>query len=583
MTPDSETLHVSESFLVADIGHTQTNVALFDVVRSSYRFIGCAQAPTTLSSPWNNVTIGVQQATARLADRLQRPLLDRQGWLITPANNAGAGVDNFAATVSAAPPLKTVVVGLLDEVSLASARRALQTIYAREVDYLSLSDMRSEAAQIDAIIQHRPDLIFIAGGTDGGDTLQVTRRMETAATALELLAQTDVHRPEVVFAGNRQLRAAAANRFRTLANLHVIDNVRPSLETEQLHAARQIAATLYEDLKVSTLPGFDDIAGWCQYPVMPTAQAFACISHYLAAVSRGRVLGLDVGSDSVTLVAATPEGNQLLVRTDLGLGGALSSALQVLDADAVLNWMPANGVDGDTLHDFVMNKTLYPYSLPATETELRLEQAITREIVRHTAAQAATSWGWTKDALPAFNLLLLRGGIFQAAPRPGQTALMVLDALQPTGIFALAVDRYGALPALGALAAHKPLVAVQALEGGVLVDLGWVIALAGRGQVGQKALDLRLETDGQGALEVEVPFGALEVLPLALGQKARLTLKPASRQFDIGLGPGEGHSLMVQGGLVGVIVDARGRPLPLPANQAARGERLRQWLWDMGG
>ncbi len=582
MTPDSETLHVSESFLVADIGHTHTNVALFDVVRSSYRFIGCAQAPTTLSSPWHNVTIGIQQAIARLADCLQRPLLDRQGWLITPANSAGAGVDNFAATVSAAAPLKTVVVGLLDEVSLASARRALQTIYAREVDHLSLSDTRSEAEQIDAIIQHRPDLIFIAGGTDGGDTIQVTRRMETVATALELLAQTDVHRPEVVFAGNRQLRAAAANRFKSIANLHAIDNVRPTLEMEQLHPARQIAATLYEDLKVSTLPGFDDVAAWCQYPVMPTAQAFARISHYLAAVSRGRVLGLDVGSDSVTLVAATPDSNQLLVRTDLGLGSSLGNAAAVLDSNAVLNWMPANGVDAETLHDFVMNKTLYPYSLPITETELRLEQAITREMLRQTAAQAAASWG-AKDAMPTFNLLLLRGGIFHTTPRPGQAALMALDALQPTGIFALAVDRYGALPALGALAAHKPLVAVQALEGGVLVDLGWVIALTGRGQAGQKALDLRLETDGQGTLEVEVPFGALEVLPLALGQKARLTLKPASRQFDIGLGPGEGHSLTVQGGLVGVIVDARGRPLTLPANQAARGERLRQWLWDMGG
>lgn len=181
MTPDPETLHISESFLVADIGHTNTNVALFDVVENSYRLIGCAQAATTTDSPWHDATTGVQQAIARLTNLVQRPLLDRQGWLINPATNTGAGVDIFAAAVSAAAPLRTILVGLLDDVSLTSARRALQTVYAQEVDHLSLADTRSEAEQIDAIIQHRPDLILIAGGTDGGDVTQLTRSVETVA------------------------------------------------------------------------------------------------------------------------------------------------------------------------------------------------------------------------------------------------------------------------------------------------------------------------------------------------------------------------------------------------------------------
>ncbi|MCA9939602.1 MAG: glutamate mutase L [Anaerolineales bacterium] len=583
MTPDPETLHISESFLVADIGHTNTNVALFDVVENSYRLIGCAQAATTTDSPWHDATTGVQQAIARLTNLVQRPLLDRQGWLINPATNTGAGVDIFAAAVSAAAPLRTILVGLLDDVSLTSARRALQTVYAQEVDHLSLADTRSEAEQIDAIIQHRPDLILIAGGTDGGDVTQLTRSVETVATALELLAQTDVHRPEVVFAGNRQMRATVASRLSGIASLHTVDNVRPRLEAEQLHEASQTAASLYDDLKVSTLPGFDDVAAWCRYPVVPTAQAFAGITRYFAAVSRGRVLGVDVGSNTVTFVAATPEHANLLVRSDLGLGRPLSQLPRMLDSESVRQWLPANGVDDTALQDFIMNKALYPFSLPMTESEMRLEQAITREMLRQTVAQAGASWGWAQDRMPPFNLLLLRGGIFRHTPRPGQIALMVLDALQPTGVFALTVDRYGVLPALGVLAPHKPLVAVQALEGGVLVDLGWVIALAGRGQPGQKALELRMEAEGQGALEVEVAFGALEVLPLPLGQTARLTLKLASRQFDIGYGPGVGHSVTVQGGLVGVIVDARGRPLTLPTETMARAERLRQWLWDMGG
>jgi hypothetical protein len=38
----------------------------------------------------------------------------------------------------------------------------------------------------------------------------------------------------------------------------------------------------------------------------------------------------------------------------------------------------------------------------------------------------------------------------------------------------------------------------------------------------------------------------------------------------------------VLGGLVGLIIDARGRPLVLPSDPTKRRERVQQWLWDMG-
>ena len=37
------------------------------------------------------------------------------------------------------------------------------------------------------------------------------------------------------------------------------------------------------------------------------------------------------------------------------------------------------------------------------------------------------------------------------------------------------------------------------------------------------------------------------------------------------------------GGLIGLIVDARGRPLVLPHNADARRRLLNSWLWDVGG
>jgi hypothetical protein len=61
-----------------------------------------------------------------------------------------------------------------------------------------------------------------------------------------------------------------------------------------------------------------------------------------------------------------------------------------------------------------------------------------------------------------------------------------------------------------------------------------------------------------------------------------LDLRPR-RNIDVGRGgPGRGGTAEVHGGLVGVVIDARGRPLALPSDAQKRHERIQQWLWDMG-
>jgi hypothetical protein len=59
-------------------------------------------------------------------------------------------------------------------------------------------------------------------------------------------------------------------------------------------------------------------------------------------------------------------------------------------------------------------------------------------------------------------------------------------------------------------------------------------------------------------------------------------LRPA-RRFDIGMGPGEGGKVDVLGGLVGLVVDARGRPFRLPTDSDQRRRLLNRWIWDVGG
>lgn len=72
-------------------------------------------------------------------------------------------------------------------------------------------------------------------------------------------------------------------------------------------------------------------------------------------------------------------------------------------------------------------------------------------------------------------------------------------------------------------------------------------------------------------------MGELRRFPLGLDQKATITMHPA-KHIDLGQGLGTPVTRDVQGGVVGVMLDGRGRPLQLPADQQVRVSVLTRWF-----
>lgn len=583
MTTEAEKVEPLESFLVADCGSTHTTVVLFDLVAGTYRLIARTAVPTTANTPWLDVAQGVQQAINRISEITGRRLLNEQGRLIRPVRTDGSGVDHFAAVASTAQPLDVLLVGLFDEVSITSARKALRSVYHHEKDRLTLSDQRPPHEQVGAVVQSQPDLIFIAGGTDGGAEDRLLQIIESVGLGMSVMS--DSREPQVIFAGNIKLRERVQNMLGEYANVQMANNLRPTLETEQLDDAIRLITNLYEDLKINALPGVQELRDWSSYPILPTARAFGGICHYLAALHKQPLLGVDLGSNSVSLVMATPDQTRVSIHSELGTGYPVINLLERVSMDEVRQWVPVE-ISASETADYIFNKSLHPFAISTEEKALQLEQAVARTLIRCAAESAGRDARWPllngQLTPPPFGMLLARGSTLANAPRPGQIILMLLDALQPTGIFSIALDRYGVLPALGALAAHQPLAVIQTLEAGVLSDLGWVIAPTGKGQLGRKALDVTIESD-QISFEGEIEYGKIEIFPIAPGKSAKVTVKPTGR-FDIGFGPGQGKKMTLMGGLAGgLVIDARGRPFTLPRDVSDRRSLMRKWLWDMGG
>jgi len=563
-----------------------TRATLFDVVEGYYRFIASGQAATTAIAPFKNVGEGVHEAIANLETITGRALLDTNLRLIVPSQGS-SGVDTFAATISAGPAIKTVVVGLLADVSFESAQRLARTTYTRVVETIGMNDRRKPEEQIDNILRQRPDLILVAGGTDGGATRSMQRILETIGLACYLLPPDK--RPALLFAGNQALVPEVKASFESLtASLSIGANLRPTLEIEDLLPAQRSLADLYAHIRMNQIGGVEELAAWAGGNLLPTAYARGRIIRFLSQVydPRKGILGIDIGASAATVAASFGGELTLGVYPQLGLGEELSGLLGYTTLEDILRWLPLD-IPADVVQDYLHQKSLYPTSIPATVEDLALEQALARQTL-HLALNAAGkdfsphAQRLAPGMTPYFEPILAGGSAITHAPTRGQSLLILLDAIQPVGVTTLILDQNNLLPALGAAANLNAILPIQVLESGAFLGLATVVAPVASARPGTPILRAQLVYKNGNESRLEVKQGALEILPLPIGQSARLDLQPL-HHADIGFGSGRGGSMTVSGTALGVIVDGRGRPLRLPAEPAQRRELLKKWLWTVGG
>jgi hypothetical protein len=263
------------------------------------------------------------------------------------------------------------------------------------------------------------------------------------------------------------------------------------------------------------------------------------------------------------------------------MGASLSGLLEQSHLEQITRWLPEEIPDNLVL-DYLYNKTLHPATLPITHEELAIEQAAARQALRLATERSLA--GLPHHAiyplpgkLPWFDRILLSGSVLTRAPRPEQSLLIALDAIQPVGIATLILDQNDLSASLGLVAQLNPLMAVQVLESNSFLNLGTVVTPVGPMRKGFPVLRLQLVRAGNKGQVIDVMAGDLLTIPLSMGRAADVYLEPM-HNADIGLGPGRGGWVRrVVGGVFGLIVDARGRPVQLPKTQVQRVETLQAW------
>jgi uncharacterized protein (TIGR01319 family) len=573
------------SLLALDIGTTTTRASYFDVVDGRYRFIAVGHSPTTAAAPVNDLGQGVRQAIAELEVMIGRTLMDQDKHLILPAQPEGTGVDNLVSTLSAGPSIKTVVFGLLSEVSLESVQKLARSTYSRVVDSIGMNDKRLAHEQVDTILRQMPDLILISGGTEGGASHSMKKILEVVGLSCYLMSGDK--RPAVLYAGNQELADEVKSSFEKLVPmLHFSPNIRPSLEIENLEPAEKELATMYPKIRQRQIMGVDEISALSGGKLFPTAFAQGRMIRFLSNISEKGILNVDLGASSTTVSGAMGGRLSMNVFPQFGLGEPLSGLLRYTTMEEAMQWLTID-LSADAVRDFIYLKSLYPATIPATPEELAIEQALARHILFLAVRQALGNLPKARPPraglMPNFDPIFASGSIFAAAPTLGQSLLMLLDAIQPTGFSTFMLDQNNLLGILGAAAEVNTILPIHVIESGAFVNLGAVISPLSNAGFGTPILRVRLTYDNGEETTVEVKQGAMEIIPLVVGRTGNLRLEPVGRT-DAGIGFGRAYRVDgVQGSALGVVIDARGRPLRLPSDAVKRRELLKKWLWNVGG
>ncbi len=562
------------SILAADFGSVTTRVTLVDVVDGEYRLVARGASRTTVGYPIDDISVGLEQILQDIANATGRTFYNDQNLIITPENADRAGVDYFLATASAGRVMRVVVVGLLPDISIESALRAMTGAYAEPVAQLHLKDGRDEVGRLNAVLLNRPDLIFIAGGIEGGAKNTLLDLLKPVRLALQVLDPS--LRPNIIYAGNSHLVDTVKTFFGELTGIFVAENVRPELDSELLEAARIELGHAYDIHKEKHGEGFSLVGRMSSTGVLPTAQSYGLIAQYFAKLSGKNVVAVDMGSSTTVLAGVFDDDFYSTIGTTLGVGHSAVSLLEQVGAPLIESWLPFFPQPGE-LMSYALNKSLRPATVPLNLRDLYLEHAFIRAGIQFLLSQARVAWENvpTTGALPPIDLIIAGGASLTGTGYPDYNLLLIADALQPTGITEVKADPHGLIPAIGAMAQVSPEAVVQLLGGDSLEHLGTILTVSGNIEPEQNVLRLKVKTEEGETVTQDIRGGHVVLLALPANVSMELEIRLPR---GLHIGGARRIKRKFYGGAAGLLIDARGRPLSAGASVAERAKNLPFWV-----
>jgi len=278
--------------LAIDFGSTYTKGVLFDIEGG-----GVMAVSHTPSSVDTDVTVGLCHVLSQLKEKTGLDL---------------RGVQALACS-SAAGGLRIAVIGLVPALSLEAARRAALGAGAKIVGAYGY---KLSQRNIEELTTLAPDILLLAGGTDGGDEQNI---LHNAA----ILGRSRISAP-IVIAGNRCIAEECVQLVRTAGKTaHLAENLLPEVGRVEVRAVHDIIRGIFIN-HITHAKGIDRVRDHLDLisDIVPTPSAVLDAARLLAdgaGASRGfgDTIVVDVGgatTDVHSIASGAPTRPGVVVR-----------------------------------------------------------------------------------------------------------------------------------------------------------------------------------------------------------------------------------------------------------------------------
>jgi uncharacterized protein (TIGR01319 family) len=401
--------------LFVDFGSTFTKLVLVDLAGESV--LGRVQTPSTVAT---DITVGLKRGLDEIGRVLGQPPV----------------YHHKLASSSAAGGLRIVAIGLVPDLTVEAAKRAVLGAGAKVVGVYAYQLTENELQELE---KAAPDIILLAGGTDGGD------RSNVVANA-GVLSRSNLKAP-VIYAGNK---AASDEVRRILAEggkeVVVAQNVMPEIGVLKVDQVRGIIRELFIK-RIIEAKGLKDAEQFIDSILMPTPTAVLHAARLLAEgtadeAGLGELVIVDIGGattdiHSIGLGLPTQAGviqkglpEPFVKRTvegDLGMRHNASAIVQAVGKEKFQSQLGGAISDLDLAVEELVRR---PESLPDCEAnqalDVELARAATRLAMERHAGVIETAYGpmgqyyiqYGKD-LREIKTLIGTGGPLIFGPDPG--------------------------------------------------------------------------------------------------------------------------------------------------------------------
>jgi len=559
--------------LATDCGSTTTKAILIEFINDEYRLTFRGEAPTTVEAPFEDVTCGVINSIIELEELSGRKILINDK-IISPRDN-NAGVDLYISTSSAGGGLQMMVGGVVKNMTGESAQRAALGAGSIVMDIIASNDGRKYHEKVQKIRQLRPDMILLSGGVDGGTKSHVVELAEIIKTANPNPRLGNSFKIPIIYAGNKDAIDDIKKRLEDITDLKIVDNIRPTLDQENLKPSRDKIHDLFMEHVMAQAPGYNKLLAWTDYPIIPTPGAVGEIIKKIAFNEKISVVGVDIGGATTDVFSVFNKKFNRTVSANYGMSYSICNVLAETGIKNISRWL-SSSIDEKDLTNRIANKMIRPTTIPQTLEELIIEQSIAREALRLSFIQHKefavslkgiqqertisdtfdqTMSGETLVNMNELDMIVGSGGVLSHAPRREQAYRMLVDAFLPEGITEIAVDSIFMMPQLGVLSEVHEKAAVEVFNKDCLVRLGTCIAPVGSNNNSNEVLEYSFEFNNK-KVEGILKFGEIILIDVNyISVKTKLIMK---ENYTInGLSEFQDD---IYGGEVGIMLDGRGRP-----------------------